>query len=370
MLRSRNRLLDDVARWQRAGWVTPEGAAAIRAELAARHSGIGLAGVLATLSAVLVGFAVMSFVAANWQVMSKAARLAVILAGMWGSFGGALWLRSRDHGALADAALLSAVAIYGAGIMLIAQMYHMDGHPPDAVLMWAGGALATGLLTRSNPAIAAALVLFCAWSLMETIGGAYHTRIHWAFLPAWALVASGFALTRWRPGLHLLAVALSGWIVVLGYQVGGGRGLVGHLIVTLIGTAIAGGGVGFGPWIDRWRPVSGAIVAYGFSIAFLGAFALQFVANPRGAETLVLGALVLLAILATLAWAWRTDHRGLLWLAYAAFSLEIFSLYLKKIGTLLGTSAFFLVSGLMVAALAWAALRLHARSERQTGGAA
>ena len=60
-----------------------------------------------------------------------------------------------------------------------------------------------------------------------------------------------------------------------------------------------------------------------------------------------------------LAWAWRTENRTALWIAYAVFSVEIFSLYLKKIGTLLGTSLFFLVMGLIVAVLAVIAFRLH-----------
>jgi uncharacterized membrane protein len=72
--------------------------------------------------------------------------------------------------------------------------------------------------------------------------------------------------------------------------------------------------------------------------------------------------LTLLAIVGVLAWAWRTDNRSGLWLAYAAFSIEIFSLYVKKIGTMLGTSAFFLVTGLLLAGLAWAAFRLHGKS--------
>lgn len=370
MLRSDNRLLADLDRWQAAGWVTPAGADAIRGDLASRRSGIGLAGVLATLAAVLVGFAVMSFVAANWQAMPKLVRLAVIFAGLWASFGAAAWLRSRQHPYFADGALLAGVAIYGAGIMLIAQMYHMDGHPPDAVWLWAVGAVAAGLLTRSNPVLAASLVLFCLWSLMETIGWGRLNRIHWAFLPAWAIVAAGFAMTRWKPGLHLVAIALSGWIIELPYLVDNGRGFSGHTLVTLFGAALAGASVGFGVVIDRWRRISSTLLAYGFAIAYTGAFGLQFVADRSGDLTLLLGALVLLAIVAVLAWAWRTDNRAVLWLAYSGFSVEIFALYLKKIGSLLGTSAFFLITGLMVAGLAYVAYRLHDASVPSRRGAA
>ena len=46
--------------------------------------------------------------------------------------------------------MLGGIAVYGASIMLIAQMYHMEGNPPDAVLMWALGALLAAVLVRST----------------------------------------------------------------------------------------------------------------------------------------------------------------------------------------------------------------------------
>jgi uncharacterized membrane protein len=363
MYRSQNRLLDDVNRWQASGWVTPDGAAAIRNEIAARRSGIGLAGVLATLAAVLLCFGVMSFVAANWQAMPKLARLAVIALGLWTALGGAIWLDRRGQPYFANAALLAASGIFGAGIMLIAQMYHMDGHPPDAVLLWASGTVLMGLLTRSNAVLAAALALFTLWSQMESFGYGLRHGPHWGFLLAWITVAAGIAMTRWRPGMHLLAITLSVWIIQLAYtgQLHG-RAASGHLLVTLIGLTLVGASIGFGPVIDRWRQISGAMLAYGFFIAFVGSLGLQFVADREGTLTLLLGALTLLAIVGVLAWAWRTDNRSGLWLAYAAFSIEIFSLYVKKIGTLLGTSAFFIVTGLLLAGLAWTAFRLHGKS--------
>ncbi len=369
-MHSHNRLLKDIADWQAKGWIAPSGADAIRADLASRRSGIGLATVLGTLAAVLVGFGIISFVAANWQEMSKLTRLALIFAGLWSLLGLGSWLRSKAYPSLADAALLGAVATYGGGIMLIAQMYHMDGHPPDAVLLWGIGAVVTGLLTLSNPVLAAALVLFCVWSGMETVSPPYLTRVHWAFLPAWAVVASGIAITRWKPGLHLLALALSGWIVMLGYLVGPRpEAFGGHILVTLIGAGLAGLSVVGGHVIDRWRQISGTMLAYGFAIAFCGALALQFIADNGGKHTFMLGGLTLAAIIGVLGWAWRTDNRPVLWLAYAAFGIEIFSLYLKKIGTLLGTSAFFMVTGLMLAGLAYAAVRLHSTKHGSEGAA-
>jgi uncharacterized membrane protein len=365
MMQTRSRRLRDLDRWQAAGWLTPDGASALRAEIAASRPGIGLAHVLAILAAVLIGFAAMSFVAANWQEMSKLLRIAIIFAGIWAFLALTGWLWRNEHRGFGDAAALAAAALYGAGIMLIAQMYHMDGHPPDAVLLWGGGTVATGLLTRSNPVLAAALVLFVVWSLMETFDWP-DRHVHWAFLPPWAVVAAGFVWTRWWPGLHLLCVALTGWIILQPYRFAFGQEFAAHAVVSVVGLSLMAASIAAGSAI-RWRPISGAMLIYGSIIAYAGAFALQFIADQQGDHTLLLGVLTLVAILGTLAWAWHTDNRGALWVAYAMFSVEIFALYIKKIGTLLGTSVFFLMSGLMVAALATIAYRLHSGTRARLG---
>ena len=141
----------DLSRWQAAGWISDTGAAAIRADLASRKPPFGAAAILAMLGAVLFGFAIMSFVAANWNAMSKLARLTLLLATLWACYGGAAWLFKRQLPMFAQAAVLGGIAVYGASIMLISQMYHMEGSPPDAVLLWALGALLAPCWCRPPP---------------------------------------------------------------------------------------------------------------------------------------------------------------------------------------------------------------------------
>ena len=145
----------DLNRWQAAGWISETGSAAIRADLASRKPPFGAAAILAMLGAVLFGFAIMSFVAANWNVMSKLARLMLLLSTLWACYGGAAYLFRRQLPMFAQAAVLGGVAVYGASIMLISQMYHMEGSPPDAVLLWALGALLAAVLVPSAAALAA-----------------------------------------------------------------------------------------------------------------------------------------------------------------------------------------------------------------------
>ncbi len=368
MFMTGGRLRAELTRWEAEGWVSPEGAGRIRADLDSRRSGFGLAGTLATLGAVLIGFAAMSFVAANWDHMSKLLRLALLFGGIAGSYGLAYALFQRRLDVFGHAAVLTGVALFGASIMLIAQMYHMEGNPADAVWLWSLGALGAGLLLRSNPALGAALILITIWSWMSQEQA--WRSVHWGFLPMWALAAAGVAMTRWRRGLDLLAITLSGWLVISAFQFDTTRG--GYFLA-LAGIALALVSISSGEVIDRWRRISGTMLGYGMVLAYIGLFAIQFV--PRGllsstvAPNLWAWAIVTLGlIIGALMWAWRTENRAALWIAYAAFSVEIFALYLRKIGTLIGTSLFFFIAGLLVIALSVVAYRLHNARPASTGG--
>lgn len=347
----------DLARWRQAGWVSDQGAAAIRTDLAQNPGGIALPAVLSILAAVLIGFAVMSFVAANWQEMPRVVRLGLLLASLWASylFAGALFQRGLEG--FGHAAVLTGTAVFGASIMLIAQMYHMDGNPPDAILVWAAGALLAGVVFRSNPALAFAMMLVAVWSGMES---AQSGAVFWPFLLAWAVVSAAFWWQRWGPGFHVSAVALTGFIVTLGYLL---EPKSGHLIVTALGLVLGAAGVIGSRVPSDWSGLARAIVPYAMAITFSGLFALQFVESPRLDEFIMLAVLTLLLMLAAIWWGLSSRDRGALWLGYGGFSAEILGIYSKTIGTLLGSSVFFLSAGLIVAALAYLAYRLHARGD-------
>lgn len=370
----RTRVERDLARWQSQGWVSETGAAAIRAELAARKPALGAAGVLAVLGAVLFGFAVMSFVAANWNDMSKLARLVLLLAALWACYGGAAWLFARRLAAFAHAAVLGGIAVYGGSIMLIAQMYHMDGNPPDAVLIWALGALLAAVLVRSNVALAAAFVLLAVWTGWQR---GLTDEPHWAFLVPWIASAGVAAWLRWRAGLHLAALSLAFWLVPLGNFV---LDRHAHWLVALIGVAAAVAALAAAPAIDRWTGAAKEVFAYAVAVAFAGLFIFQFLDGPRalvaGGRDLTpgqfggLAGLTLALLAAAMFWALRSDNRGALWVGYAAFAAETFAVYVRMLGTLLNTSLFFLIAALIVSVLAWAAYRLHHRQMPATGAAA
>jgi uncharacterized membrane protein len=353
MGRYHTRLQRDLPRWQSQGWVSEEGARAIRQELEAAAGGPRLSVALATLAAVLIGFSAMSFVAAHWQDMSKLARLALLFTGLWGAYGLAGGLSARGLDGFGQAAVLAGVGLFGASIMLIAQMYHIDGNPPDAVLAWALGALLAGVLLKANTALATAMLLVGLWSGWETgLTGA----VHWPFLAGWGAVALTFSWRRWWPGRHLSAAILSAWIISLGYILFGGHahGLVAAVGLAMIMVAVVGERL-----LPRIVEVMPSLLGYGMAVAFAGLWALQFVETPGAADLAALALLTLALLITAIFWGWRTRDPHPLWLGYAGFSLEILSLYFKTIGSLIGTSLFFLVAGLIVTGLAWLAYRLH-----------
>jgi uncharacterized membrane protein len=353
----RKRVEHDLTRWREAGWVTPEGEGAIRAELAKGGRSLGLANSLAILAAILIGFAVMSFVGANWQDMPRILRLGLLFGALWGSYALALALAQRGMTGFAHAAILLGVAIFGASIMLISQMYHMGGRPTDAILFWAAGSLVAGVVLLSNPSIAFAMVLVAVWGGWEAME---RGEVFWPFLGPWAIVSAAFYWRRWRPGLHLSGLALTGFVVLLGYHLNDGHA---HGLVVAIGLAVAGAAI-VG---ERLRPdlpgLWPGVLNYGLVICFAGLFALQFVEDPKLDIFTLLAVLALGLTVAAIFWGLRSGNRGALWLGYIGFSFEILAIYSKTIGTLLNTSLFFLVAGLIVSALAAMAYRLHAQGE-------
>ena len=352
------RLKRDIGRWRAQGWVTPEGERAILADASGR--GVALAPALAMLGAVLIAFAAMSFVAANWQDIPKFVRLGLLTAGLWGAYGASGAFFKRGHDAIGHAALLLGCGLFGANIMLIAQMYHMEGNPPDAVLTWCLGTLLAGVLMRSTPALALAMALVVLWSGWES---SLVRGVHWPFLLGWAAVTGGFVLARWRYGVHLSAITLAGFVVTLGFQLGDGHN---HWIGLLFGIAAAAAGWAAAQQWPLFHDETTTVMGYGLATVFAALFIFQFVEPSTVGSLIPLAVLSLALSLAAIAWGTRSGNPDLLRLGYAGFAVEVLSIYFRTIGSLLGSSVFFLLTGIVVIVLAWLAWKLHARTQGMT----
>ncbi|SMB91035.1 Uncharacterized membrane protein [Desulfonispora thiosulfatigenes DSM 11270] len=105
--------------------------------------------VLLTVGALLIGLGVLSFIASNWQVMSKVSKFSVIIF-FYLAINFAAWKLMKKNNKLAVSLVYVGCLIYGSGIFLIGQMFNFGGHYSDAFLYWCIGILPVGIILKDK----------------------------------------------------------------------------------------------------------------------------------------------------------------------------------------------------------------------------
>ncbi len=425
------RLKRDLKRWVEKGLMPPEVRQAVLRDMAERGSGHSMAARFALmaglLGAVLLSAGVLLFVGANWEEIPRLLRLALLLAGMWTTFGLFAWLRRTVHPWAAEAALLIGLSVFGGAIMLVSQMYHIHGHYPDGVLLWALGALLSAILLESQPAMVMTTILLAIWTNTETFGFG-EPRPHWLFFPPWVMALLFSVWRGWRWGIHAtILTGLAWFMVTLGLWLretdllsGGDIGL----IELLVPFAVFAKGLFLGGMRDeRLKQTGEAALWQGTAAVLLALFALQiliweggapvearsvsmsirvlalvpaamgglaFLRSRIGLPDLAIFCLLLLwtGVVSPQFWsgediagrwlsamfmlgaaAWtiflgqRLPSKMIEWLGMLAFGSEVLFLYFTTLGDMLSTSLFMLVGGVLFMGLAWGMYRLTRRKE-------
>ena len=448
-------LSHDIKKWQKEGWVSAENAVAILDDKRPKGLAGRLVFLVGLLGALLLLFAAISFVAANWDDMSRLSRLTWLIVSLWSTFLIGWRLTANGRPKLAEIAYLLGVGLFGVNITLIAQMFHIDSHPPNGVLMWTIGALVAAVLLQSRAALVATFLGALTWSMMEVIS--YDVLIHWPFLLVWG---AAFALSlrmRWSFIPHLAFLTLLIWTItaLLRYAADGHwspHGILAMFIIAfllLLANAFVwqarnshSSPYGFANWLERyailglmpalfalqtiplkfsstiygsrasdvepslsllqgnfgWLPLTillliGTVFLFGMAgrekilrpvdlvvfAAIAGStllFALISMPNIMGIDgwqisrathkflaTWIYGA----AFLSLLIWLISFGHRRgsdlYVWVALATFAVEVLYIYFSIFGSLLETSLFFLVGGILTMGLAFFLYRLHQRLE-------
>lgn len=196
------RLAQELPRWQEEGWVSAEGRQAILADLAARHPKMAWASSLALAGALLLGVGVITWFAAHWNEMSKLMKLALIFLVLTASHvAHGLCLTRGALPKLAQGMAFLSVLLFGAAIMLIGQIYHIDAHFPDGIALWAAGGLLTAWLLGSQPAMVASIALAALWTWTEQFD---YQAMNWPLLGYLALAAVPLFRHDWK-------IAARGW---------------------------------------------------------------------------------------------------------------------------------------------------------------
>src|SRR5215469_14658083 len=212
----RQRLEADLARWEADGVITPAALAAIRRALPPLAPDINIPVVVAIVGGLLIAAAFLAFVAAHWTEFARPLRFAILVAGIVGANGLGAWFARAGRSVLADLCSSVGSIIFGAGVALVGQMYHLGEDFAGGMLLWAGGALATAALTNSRGALAVALAAGSVWSAMRVFDT--HDIPHLPFVALW-LIAAGLAVA-WnsRTAAHFVALAALPWWVAAALQ--------------------------------------------------------------------------------------------------------------------------------------------------------
>lgn len=179
-------------------------------------SNLGLI-LFAGFGAVIIGLGIILLLAYNWQAIPRGIKLAIILGSIAAAHGTGLTLiRKRQRPALGEAICLLGTMLFGAGIWLIAQVYHIDEHYPNGLLLWSLGAMALAWTLPSLSHATLAAVLVTTWCGMEAFD--FHRPMHAGplILAGWIGLLALKLKSRFLLSISIPALFLSLLFVLVG----------------------------------------------------------------------------------------------------------------------------------------------------------
>lgn len=271
----------ELAHWRAGGLITPEQEAAILARYPAPPAaGSGrTTAVVSLLGAILLGAGALLFIAHNWWQIPSLVKLGGIIALIAGAHGAGYWLWQvkGTYPRTGHALILVGCLLFGAGIWLVAQIFHLKAHWPNGLLFWALGSLPVAWALGSRPVLALGAVLLGLWSAFEQ---AVFGQVSWYFLPLWAaLVAPPAYRLKAVETLWIGIVSTGWWVGANALEWGQGtrdwEEVALFLALGLYGAALLAVG-----WQHRGRadlaPLAAPYLLGGALVALVGAYALSF----------------------------------------------------------------------------------------------
>ncbi|MUZ57112.1 DUF2157 domain-containing protein [Agrobacterium vitis] len=342
----RAKLKRDLDRWTDMGLISKQAAEAMIEDHDGRAGNFNIGGVLLMLSAVLVSAAILLLVAANWQAIPRLVKVSCLILLIWGFHGGAAFCLAQGRQASGHALLVLGAASFGAALSLVGQLYHLSGDLLDLVYLWIGMASLSCVLFRSGAmaAFVGVLALGLAAATLDQFDFSWTPETVWT-PPLLAALVTCLALftgnIRVQHISGLLILGWLGWIYAEVMQSG-----LAMVYVALGVTAFAASAL---PLLARYMSVQIAGF-HGLLLAAMGLFILNIDYDHGLSLALVAVTAVGISIVALVL---RGRHDGVVRaLAYLIFAGEILYLSFTTIDSLLGTSGFFLIAGVIVALLA------------------
>jgi uncharacterized membrane protein/uncharacterized membrane-anchored protein len=210
--------------WHEQGILQPGQRDQILARYPEEAAGTGrMAFVLRAFGVLLFGAAVMLVVGHNWSDLARGERLATVVAGVALLQGLGFWhtFNARRTGSVLGH--LAGCLMFGAGIALVGQTYHMDAHSPDAVLAWCLGTLPFALALESALLHLATIALASVWIVMELGDHSLAPSPHLIGLRfTFLLLLLPAAVTAYRNRAPVIAGAIAWALMANWFSFGGG----------------------------------------------------------------------------------------------------------------------------------------------------
>lgn len=362
----RGRLKNDLEDWTKRGLIDAQTARLLLEDVDSRGGRFSMGTVLSMFAAALIAASLLMLVAANWEAIPRIVRVGGIFALIWIFHGAAFAARSWGADRIAAASLVLGAATFGGAIALIGQLYHLSGDTFSAMFLWFTVTAVSAALFRSGAlaVVAGALSLVAFGVSFDSFGWDVTGHGVWTWWPPLGAVAI-FALAHWTGAYrakhigYLLLLCWLWWVAIIDRDLAWALSIA--LVATIVFFALT---MPRSPLAALHRRLGASAGFYALLLAF-SAFAFVQVRVLDAMAVALLGVALLGLAIAAIALEGR-DNGAVRFLAYAAFAAEILYLSYETIDSILGTSAFFLLSGLVVAVLAFLVVRLEKRFSRRT----
>ncbi|MGE0045493.1 MAG: DUF2157 domain-containing protein [Hyphomonadaceae bacterium] len=257
----KERLTGDLDRWIGAGLVDGAKRDAILDTVPDTRR-LDAATAMAWIGGLLLGVAVIAFVAANWDQLSRITRFAALVALFLTAASGAALAAHRVRPMTSDILLTFAALVFSASIGLTGQIFDIAGDPRFALYASGVAAALLAIAGRSTGAAMASLILI-GWADLNT-----HSCFS-SFVASWPLsVIAGpagalFAL-RWRsaPLAHVASLSIIYAFAWVAFEIAGDSLRGGAILFLSVWLAVLSGAA-------RWMRSTG----HAFASVFYGWFA-------------------------------------------------------------------------------------------------
>lgn len=357
-----SRVRRDISRWASKGLIDERTAEALArdVEVNERRS-LSFGAILATMAALLLGAAILIFVAANWEAFPRPGRVGALFSLILAGYVGGAAFKTADHPAIGEALWLVAAAAFGGALALIGQMYHISGDEAAAMLTWCGGTALAALLLRSGPLTVTAIAIADGW-LVLTIFDGFGTTGPFESPHLFLVIAAAlFILSYWtrsKGARHVILLSLILYGVLLTLE--RDRIELAALLAAISGICVGAAALAPGQ-VEQVVRLDNRLALHGLIGFLAGMSLLQFdLAGDAGAGFVVASAVTLAGIVGAIVLAGRAS-KGLRWVTYAGFGFELFIIYAVTMHTMLGTAGFFLVAAIIFGLLAAFIIRVEKR---------